>query len=94
MSGIDDSQVFRNVFDVLQNQGYNQQQTLALIMNMAIDGKLRNVPYSQIMNLEKNELEKVLTENSSALQTSLEIVNLDILMGRGKAREQLKSKLL
>ena len=94
LSGIDDAQVFINVFDVLQNQGYNQQQTLAIIMNMAIDGKLRNVPYSQIMNLEKNELEKVLTENSSALQTSLEIVNLDILMGRGKAREQLKSKLL
>ena len=63
-------------------------------MNMAIDGSFKNIPYAQLMNLDKDELEKILVDNSSLLQTSLEIINLDILMGRGKAKEQLKSELL
>ena len=44
--------------------------------------------------MSKDEMKKVLEDNSKSLELSVEACNIDILFGNGKALDELKTKML
>ena len=94
ISGVASYEGLENILAVLEENGYSKKEASAIIMNIAIDRKFSEYSYTALLNLSKNELENILMEKEYALQTSVEIVNLDILMGRGKVLRNIKEELI
>lgn len=71
---------------------FTQEEIFASIINIAIDGKLGNVSYKDL--LESSDKDKILLQNIQRLQTTLDTVQLDLLMNRGRQIKALKQELI
>ena len=79
---------------VIGGTKFNNDEILAIIMNMAIDKKLGEVSYSELLKMNQREMSKTLWENIDEMQPVINPITLDLLMRRGQAIAKLKEDVL
>ena len=79
---------------VVGKSKFNNDEILAIIMNIAIDKKLGEVSYSELLKMNQQEMSKTLWENVDEMQPVINPITLDLLMRRGKAIAKLKEDVL
>ena len=76
----------------LSELGLDDRQICASIINVAIDGKVGDVSYKEVLSLGIEEQQKILIENIESLKLSLSPIDLDIFTKRGKSVEKLRTR--
>lgn len=79
---------------VVGKDKFTQDEIFAIIMNIAIDKKIGNTTYTELLRMNTEEKSKILWNNVDSLQTSVISVSLDLLMERGKTIEKLKQDMI
>ena len=79
---------------VVGEDKFTQDEIFAIIMNIAIDKKIGNTTYTELLRKNDEEKSKILWDNVDSLQTSVISVSLDLLMERGKTIEKLKQDMI
>lgn len=79
---------------VIGGTKFNNDEILAIIMNIAIDKKLGEVSYSELLKMNQREMSKTLWENIDEMQPVINPITLDLLMRRGQAIAKLKEDVL
>lgn len=79
---------------VVGKDKFTQDEIFAIIMNIAIDKKIGNITYTELLRTNTEEKRKILWKNVDSLQTSVISVSLDLLMERGKTIEKLKQDMI
>ncbi len=72
---------------------FTQNDVFAIIINLAIDGKLGNILYSELIKKDKKEIQQILLDNKKSLQSSVLPISIDLLAGRGKRIKELEKTL-
>lgn len=73
---------------------FTQNEIFAIMINIAIDGKIGDLSYSDLLKKDRNEIQLVLLDNKESIQTSVLPISIDLLAGRGKAINDLKKELI
>lgn len=79
---------------VISGTKFTNNEILAIIMNIAIDKKLGEVSYSELLKMNQREMSKTLWENIDEMQPVINPITLDLLMRRGQAIAKLKEDVL
>lgn len=79
---------------VINGTKFTNNEILAIIMNIAIDKKLGEVSYSELLKMNQREMSKTLWENIDEMQPVINPITLDLLMRRGQAIAKLKEDVL
>lgn len=64
------------------------------MINLAIDGKVGELSYSDLLKKDRREIQLILLENQESIQTSVLSISIDLLAGRGKEISKLKKELI
>jgi len=72
---------------------FTQNEIFAIMINLAIDRKIGDVPYSELIKKEKKEIQLTLLNNSESIQTSVLPISIDLLAGRGREINKLIQEL-
>ena len=78
---------------VVEKDKFTQSEICAIIINIAIDGKIGKTSYNQLLEMNEDEQAKILWKNAKKLQTTVNPISLDLLMKRGSTIKKLKDKL-
>ena len=78
---------------VVEKDKFTQSEICAIIINIAIDGKIGKTSYNQLLEMNEDEQAKILWKNAKKLQTTVNPISLDLLMKRGNTIKKLKDKL-
>ena len=73
---------------------FTQNDIFAIIINLAIDGKIGEVAYSDLLRKDIREMQHILLDNREELQTSVLPISMDLLAGQGKEIDRLKKELI
>lgn len=73
---------------------FTQNDVFAIMINLAIDGKIGEISYSELLRKDMREIQHILLDNSEELQTSVLPISMDLLAGRGKEIDRLKRELI
>ncbi len=73
---------------------FTQNEVFAIMINLAIDGKIGDLSYSDLLKKDRKEIQFILLDNKELLQTSVLPISIDLLAGRGKATNALKKELI
>ena len=65
---------------VIGGTKFNNDEILAIIMNIAIDKKLGEVSYSELLKMNQREMSKTLWENIDEMQPVINPITLDLLI--------------
>lgn len=75
---------------IVRNSKFSQDEIFAIIINMAIDGKIGDVTYSNLLHKSSEEINKILWQNNDKLDIVVNPISLDLMMNRGKTIANLK----
>lgn len=75
---------------IVSDSKFSQDEIFAIIINMAIDGKIGDVIYSSLLHKSSEEINKILWQNKDELDIVVNPVSLDLMMNRGKTIADLK----
>ena len=78
---------------VVEKDKFTESEICAIIINIAIDGKIGKTSFNQLLEMNEDEKEKILWKNAKKLQTIVNPISLDLLMKRGNTIKKLKEKL-
>ena len=73
---------------------FTQNDIFAIIINLAIDGKIGEVSYSELLRKDIRKMKHILLDNHEKLQTSVLPISMDLLAGQGKEINRLKRELI
>lgn len=78
---------------VVEKDKFTQSEICAIIINIAIDGKIGKTSYNQLLEMNDDEKTKILWKNAKKLQTTVNPISLDLFMKRGSTIKKLKDNL-
>ena len=73
---------------------FTQNEIFAIMINIAIDGKIGDISYRELTKKDRSEIQHILLDNKESLQTSVLPISIDLLDGRGKEINKLKRELI
>lgn len=73
---------------------FTQNDVFAIMINIAIEGKMGNIQYSDLLKKDVREIQTILLENQESMQTVVLPISIDLLAGRGKEISKLKKDLI
>lgn len=73
---------------------FTQNDVFAIMINIAIKGKMGNIQYSDLLKKDVREIQIILLENQESMQTVVLPISIDLLAGRGKEISKLKKDLI
>ena len=73
---------------------FTQNEAFAIMINIAIDGKIADVAYSELLKKDLREIQTILLDNKDELQTSVLPISIDMLAGRGRIIDKVTQGLL
>ena len=73
---------------------FTQNDVFAIMINLAIDRRIGDIPYSELVKKDFLEIQTILLNNQEGLQTSVLPISIDLLAGRGKEINNLKKELI
>ena len=73
---------------------FTQNDVFAIMINLAIDGKIGETSYSELLRKNMREIQHILLDNCEELQTSVLPISMDLLAGKGKEIDRLKRELI
>ena len=73
---------------------FTQNDVFAIMINLAIDGKIGEISYSELLRKDMREIQHILLDNREELQTSVLPISMDLLAGQGKEIDRLKRDLI
>lgn len=73
---------------------FNENEILAVIMNIAINKKLGTIPYTELLKMNIQTLTNTLNQNINELNPAINPISLDLLTKRGKAIKNLKQEFI
>ena len=73
---------------------FTQNDVFAIMINLAIDGKIGKISYSELLRKDIGEIQHILLDNSEELQTSVLPISIDLLSRRGTEVDKLKKELI
>ena len=73
---------------------FTQNDVFAIMINIAIEGKMGNIQYSDLLKKDVREIQTILLENQETMQTVVLPISIDLLVGRGKEISKLKKELI
>ena len=78
----------------IDGRNLTKDEVFAIIINLAIIGKLGEKTYTEILHLSQEEQLEYINENIDSLDLTINPITIDLLMKRGKKIEELKDSLL
>ena len=78
----------------IEKNKFTQNEVFAIMINLAIDGKVGELSYSDLLKKDRREIQLILLENQESIQTSVLPISIDLLAGRGKEISKLKKELI
>ena len=99
LRGVKTNNELYNLYEAINNiqigsQKFTQNEIFAIIINLAIDAKIGDILYSELLKKDKSEIQHILLDNEESLQTSVLPISIDLLAGRGKEIKRLKKELI
>lgn len=96
--GVTEEQL-HNLFESLKkididNKKFNENEILAVIMNIAINKKLGTVPYSHLLRMNIQTLTNTLAQNINELNPVMNPISIDLLTKRGKTIKNLQQEFI
>lgn len=73
---------------------FTQNEIFAIMINLAIDGKIGDILYKDLTKKNRNEIQRILLDNKESLQTSVLPISIDLLAGKGREISKLKKELI
>ncbi len=73
---------------------FTQNEIFAIMINIAIDNKIGDISYSDLLKKDRREIQHILLENKENLQTLVLPVSVDLLVGRGSEINKLKKEFI
>lgn len=73
---------------------FTQNEIFAIMINIAIDGKIGDIQYRDFLKKDIREIQLILLENQEAMQTMVLPISIDLLAGRGNEISKLKKELI
>ena len=73
---------------------FTQNEVFAIIINIALDRKIGDISYSDLLRKDIREIQEILLENKEALQTTVLPISVDLLTGKGKEVGKIKNELI
>ncbi len=73
---------------------FTQNEIFAIIINIAIDGKVGDISWKELLERDRKDIQNILLDNEGELQTSVFPISMDLLAGRGKEINKLKKELI
>ena len=73
---------------------FTQNDVFAIMVNIAIKGKMGNIQYSDLLKKDVREIQTILLENQESMQTVVLPISIDLLADRGKEISKLKKDLI
>ena len=78
----------------IEKNKFTQNDVFAIMINLAIDGKIGEISYSELLKKDIREIQLILLDNREKLQTSVLPISIDLLAGKGKEIDRLKKELI
>ena len=82
-----------NKIQILKNK-FTQNEIFAIMINLAIDGKIGDILYKDLTKKDIKEIQLILLSNKDSLQTSVLPISIDLLSGRGREINKIKKELI
>ena len=84
---IDLYKTIKNLLNTVEEP--SQDEILAVMINIAIDGKINNSTFRDLLTMPNQEKLDLLSSNIDNLQTTVDSINIDLAMGRGKSLNKI-----
>ena len=78
----------------IERKKFTQNEIFAIMINLAIDKRIGNISYSELLKKDRSEIQNILLNNKESLQTSVLPISIDLLASRGKEVNRLKKELI
>ena len=72
---------------------FTQSEIFAIMINIAIDKKIGDISWKELLEKDRKDIQNILLDNKKQLQTSVLPISMDLLAGRGKEINKLKSSI-
>ena len=73
---------------------FTQNEIFAIMINIAIDGKIGDISYKDLTKKDIKEMQYILLENKESLQTTVLPITIDFISGKGREIAKLKNVLI
>ena len=78
----------------IEGKKFTQNEIFAIMINLAIDNKIGDISYSELLKKDISEIQNILSGNKELLQTSVLLISIDLLAGHGREINRLKKELI
>ena len=73
---------------------FSQNEIFAIMINLAIDGKIGDISYGDLIKKNIKDIQFTLLDNKESLQTEVLPISIDLLVGRGRETNKIKNELI